>query len=127
MDFRTRLEQGRLAESETHPEADESPTSEYFATDRVKAYPVCLDLRLSPEARVALPYTHITEMHYNGETGIQILTSRKQISIHGRNLTQLFNCLINYRVRYVQANIGNDEPEDGLFVKEILIEDLLLL
>ena len=58
------------------------------------------------------------------DAGIEILTTGKRIRIIGRNLTSLFDQLITYRVRFVQANIGSNANEDGLFVKEIRVEDV---
>ena len=125
MDFRQRLEQNRTKpiDSEVPAELEPGITCAYFATDRTQS-PACLDLRLTGGIRKALPYAYFTEVNYDSEKGIEILTCGKQVRIMGRNRTRLFESLITYRVRYVQANIGNDTNEDGLFVKEILIEDL---
>lgn len=128
MDFRTRLEQGRerRVEGEGTAEPEENFACEYFATDRVKTCPPCLELRLSQGTRKALPYSYVTEIGFDNEAGIEICTGSKKITITGRNLAKLFECLVNYRVRYVQAHIGNDLNEDGLFVKEIVIEHLII-
>lgn len=127
MDFRTRLEQGRerRVEGEATAEPEENFACEYFATDRVKTYPPCLELRFSQGARKALPYSYVTEMGFDNEAGIEICTNSKKITITGRNLYKLFDCLISYRVRYIQAHIGNDTNEDGLFVKSIFIEEII--
>lgn len=126
MDFRTRLEQGKQGHTNNtlSPEPDDSFCSDYFAVERVKSLPVCLDLRLSNGAHKALPYSYFTEMNFSTETGIEIFTSGKRIKITGRNLSKLFDYLVAYRVRYIQANVGNDQPENGLFVKEIIIEEM---
>lgn len=124
MDFRQRLEQNRIRpiESDAPTETEDNFACPYFATDRIKS-PACLDLRLPDGSRKALPYCYFTEINYDSEKGIEILTGSKRIKISGRNLCRLFDYLITYRVRFVQANIGNDANEDGLFVKEILIEE----
>ena len=75
-------------------------------------------------SRRALPYSYFTEINFDNETGIEIFTTTKRIKIVGRNLSKLFDYLVTYRVRYIQANIGNDQKEEGLFVKEILFEEL---
>jgi hypothetical protein len=124
MDFRQRLEQTRArpVDSETPDEADDHFACPYFATDRTRN-PLCLDLRLSKGTRKALPYAYFTEINFDAEAGIEIITSGKKVTIIGRNLAQLFEALIGYRVRYVQANISHDTlDEDGLFVKDICIE-----
>lgn len=125
MDFRQRLEQARLrpVDSEISREPEEDFACPYFATDKVKS-PACLDLRLAGGERRALPYSYFMEINYEPETGIEIVTSSKRIKITGRNLSRLFEYLIAYRVRFVQANIGNDAQEDGLYVQEILVEAL---
>ena len=125
MNFQERLDQAtKHTGSDTAIEpTEDSFTSPYFAVDRVKN-PVCLDLRLPDGVRKALPYTYFTEMNFDLDTGIEILTSQKRITITGRNLIKLFDHLIAYRVKYIQANIGGDTTEDGLFVKEVLIEEV---
>ncbi len=124
MDFRQRLEQGRLrlAGDDTASEMGTDGVCPYFSTDKTKS-PACLDLRLSCGNHIALPYSYFTEMIFNTETGIEIHTADKKINIVGRNLIQLFDHLIAYRVKFIQANIGGDLNEDGLFVKEIMIEN----
>lgn len=126
MDFRQRLEQSRLTpvSSDIPAEPNEHSIGLYFATDRTNNNPTCLDLRLAGGVRKAVPYAFVTEMNFDIDAGIEILACRKKIKIIGRNLTKLFDHLINFRVRYVQGNIGSDPDEDGLFVKEILIEEL---
>ena len=125
MNFRERLE---LATKHTGSNTAVELTEEifacpYFAIDRVKN-PICLDLRLPDGVRRALPYTYVKEINFDLESGIEILTANRRITIAGRNLAKLFDCLIAYRVRFIQADIGCDLNEDGLFVKEIKVEDL---
>lgn len=125
MDFRQRLEQNRtrLVDSDPPAEQEDRVSSPYYATDR-GGMPSCLDLRLQDGVRKALPYAYFTEINYDIDNGIEIITTGKRISILGRNLTSLFEQLVAYRVRFVQANIGSDANEDGLFVKAIKVEDL---
>jgi hypothetical protein len=125
MDFRQRLEQSRTipVDSEAAPEPETQFSCEYFAAERVKS-PTCLELRMPNGIRKALPYAYFVELNYDTETGIEILTNRCKVTITGRNLARLFDYLIAYRVRYVQADVGNDTKEDGVFVKAILVEDL---
>ena len=130
MDFRQRLEQNRERPAErpitgdSANEPQDDLRSEYFGTDNARNLPACLDLRLPNGSRKALPYSYFTEINFDSETGIEIFTNTKKINITGRNLTKLFDYLVTYRVRYIQANIGNDTQEEGLFVEEILVEDV---
>nr|WP_322624507.1 hypothetical protein [uncultured Flavobacterium sp.] len=71
-----------------------------------------------------MPYAFITEISYDVDNGIEIITTSKSIRIIGRNLSALLEQLIMYRVRYIQTNIGSDADEDGLFVKEIVFEEV---
>lgn len=125
MDFRQRLEQSRntAANNSAYVEPTEPATSRYFATDNGNRIN-CLDLRLPEGVRKALPYSFITEINFNLDSGIEILVQGKSIIIRGRNLNKLYDHLIAYRVRYIQANTGIDPEEDGLFVKEIIISEL---
>jgi len=126
MDFRQRLEQSRpgLTKSELQDEPEDDFRSEYYAIDNIRSHPACLDFRMKEGSRRALPYSYFMEINFDNETGIEIFTATKKIKIVGRNLSKLFDYLVTYRVRYIQANIGNDQKEEGLFVKEILIEEL---
>lgn len=122
MDFRQRLEQNRHTSGNSiAPAEPEEPVSyPYYGT--ITSHPSnCLDLRLPRGVRKAFPYAFITEISYDIDAGIDILTQNKKITIIGRNLSKLFDHLIAYRVRYIQVNIGSDPDEGGLFVKEILI------
>lgn len=123
MNFRERLEQsktGAIAPAEN----EIGYRNSYFATDKSKT-PACIEFRLPDGVRRALPYPHITELNYDVENGIEIYTSSKRIAITGRNLAQLFDYLAMYRVRYIETHNGGDFGEDGLFVDEISIEDLI--
>ncbi|EHQ29764.1 hypothetical protein [Mucilaginibacter paludis] len=125
MDFRQRLEQSKIHRISVNSSAEqeENIASPYFMTDRSKN-PVCLELRLSDGSRKALPYTYFTEINFEVDMGIEVVTTQKRIRITGRNLMALYECLVTYRVRYVQADMGNDAQEDGLFVSGIGLEDL---
>lgn len=123
MDFRQRLEQNRSrpVSAEPAPEPEDQYSCPYFATDK---HPACLDLRLPDGVRRALPYSYFMEMRYDCDSGIEIYTSTRKITITGRNMTRLFDYLLSYRVRFIQANVGNDGNESGLFVKHIAIEEI---
>jgi hypothetical protein len=125
MDFRQRLEQSRvqMVTSDASDEQEDQSACPYFAADRSKS-PICLELRLPDGGRKAIPYAYFTEINFDADEGIEILTTQKRINITGRRLSRLFDYLVTYRVRYVQADVGNDIQEDGLFVEGILIEEL---
>lgn len=99
-------------------------SSRYFGLDNSRNA-TCIDLRLPDGNRKAIPYAYINEISFNLTDGIEILSTSKKITITGRNLKGLYDCLIGYRVKHIQANIGNDLAEDNvLFVKSILIEEV---
>lgn len=126
MDFRQRLEQSRNrhGNSEVTTEPESGFSCPYFGTDK-NGNPACLELRLPDGRRKAIPYAFFTEINFDIDTGIEILTTGKRILITGRHLTRLFEHLTAYKVRYVLANVGYDTgDEDGVFVKEIIIDDL---
>lgn len=128
MDFRTRLEQQPknrpISEVPSETLIEEHSACPYFGADRNNA-PACLELRLRDGKRCALPYTFFTELSFEPDKGIDILTNTKRICITGRNLTQLYEYLASYRVRFVQVNLGNDSCEDGVFVAKVTIESLI--
>jgi len=129
MNFRDRLEQsrerlGNNTDAILAAELDEGYACEYFATDNIKSLPACLDLRLPDGKRKAVPYSFFTEINFDSENVIEITTTTKQIKITGRDLAKLYDFLVAYRVRYVQANFGNDLNDEGLFIGEIIVEEL---
>jgi hypothetical protein len=111
----------------TEPELDNIEafvSSTFFGVDNLRNSPSCLDLRLANGTFKALPYSYIIEINYDPSDGIEITTTTKKICITGRNLKLLYNYLVSYRIRYIQANIGNDLTEEKLlFVKDIVIEE----
>ena len=129
MNFRDRLEQsreklGNNTETILAAEMEEGYACEYFATDNIKSLPACLDLRLPTGNRKAVPYSLFAEINFDLENGIEITTSTKTIKITGRDLFKLYDFLVAYRVRYIQAKVGADMEDEGLLVKEILIDEI---
>lgn len=123
MDFRQRLKQSRHANGANATEGPEAQLDcAYFAIDRSKN-PVCLDLRLPNGARMAIPYSYVTEIRFDAEKGIEIMTQQKRVCILGRQLAKLYEHLLSFKVRFIQSHIGMDMEEDGLIVREILIEE----
>lgn len=115
----------KIKHVETAVVSDISKNLKFFGVEQVNAYPPCIDLRLKDGNSKALPYSYIVEVTYNPSEGIEILTATKRILIEGRNLQMLYNHLVGYRVKYIQACIGKDLMEDkDLFVKSIQIEEL---
>lgn len=122
MDFRQRLEQSRITrDNEPARESENTPTSDYFAVSSGASH-ACLDLRLADGKRIGLPYAYVNAIAFDPESGITLTTTREQVTITGRNLARLFDHLLSYRVRYIQANLGGDSQEDGVFVEEIRVE-----
>ena len=132
-DFREKLAQRRLEkpanENAGVPDAEIEDEiiiqSDFFGCERARFSPTCLDLRMSDGKFKALPYSYIVEINFDASEGIEIVTPHKKISVTGRNLKQLYDYLLGFRVKYIQANIGNDLCDDkNLFVKNIEIEDI---
>ena len=99
-------------------------SSDYFGVDNLRNAPACVDLRLADGNCRAIPYSYIIEINFSLSDGIEIISTTKKITITGRNLKALYNYLIAYRVKHIQANIGNDLGEEKiLFVKGIEIEE----
>ncbi|MGY3213946.1 hypothetical protein [Mucilaginibacter sp. HD30] len=125
MDFRKRLETSRvqLVHGNSAEEPLDHSASAYFATDRGNT-PTCLDLRLPDGSRKAIPYSYFTQINFDVDAGIEVLTTQQRIILTGRNLISLYEALITYRVRYVQSDVGSDMQEDGLFIADISLSSL---
>ena len=127
MDFREKYRERnrqRLAEfaaNDNVEEFEKLPVSDFFKVERVRKMPPCLDLRMADGSFMAVPYSHFSQISFNPSEGIEIaLATEKKILITGRNLRQIYEYLIAYRIRFIQANIGNDTAyEDALFVDGI--------
>ena len=97
------------------------PVSDFFKVERVRKMPPCLDLRLADGTFIAVPYSLFSQIAFDPSEGIEIsLATEKKILITGRNLHQLYEYLIAFRIRFIQVNIGNDTTdENALFVEGI--------
>jgi len=98
--------------------------SEFFGIENVRNMPPNLELRFADDDSEGLPYSLITGLSYRLNTGILIRAVTMNIKITGRDLKKLYRYLLAHRVTYIQAKQGTDIEETGLFVKEILIEEL---
>lgn len=131
MDFREKYRERnrqRLAEfaaNDNVEEFEKLPVSDFFKVERVRKMPPCLDLRMADGSFMAVPYSHFSQVSFNPSEGIEIsLATEKKVLISGRNLHQLYEYLIAFRIRFIQANIGNDcADENVLFVEGIEIKD----
>ena len=104
---------------------DASKNLKFFGIENIRGYPSCLDLRFPDGNCKAIPYSYIVEIDFNTSNGIEILTATKKVIISGRNLQLLYKYLLSFRIKYIQANIGNDITEESaVFVKEIRIGEL---
>jgi hypothetical protein len=121
---RNRLRLAELAANDNSEIEEKLPVSDFFGVARVQKMPPCLDLRLADGCFKAVPYSHFSEISFDPSEGIEILlATERKILITGRNLHQIYEYLMAYRVRFIQANIGNDTTdEDGLFVEGIEVE-----
>lgn len=132
MNFRERIEKRRetldntsvSTEPANNNELEQSFDLNYFGVENLRNSPACVDLRLSNGNRKAIPYTYIMELSFDSTNGIEITTSTKRINITGRDLSRLYEYLTAYRVKYIQSHLGTDANQEGLFVKDIKIEEI---
>jgi hypothetical protein len=128
VNFRERIEQRRGNQFNIEPANDnqqeESFESDFFSIENLRNHLACIDLRLADGSRKAIPYIYVLEINFDASEGIEILTTTKSIKITGRDLGKLYDYLVVFRVKYIQANIGTDANEEGLFVKEIVIQEV---
>jgi hypothetical protein len=132
MDFRekykerNRLRLVELAANDNMEDFEELPESDFFKVERVRKIPSCLDLRLADGSFEAVPYSLVSQISFEPSEGIEIsLATEKKVLITGRNLHLIYEYLSAFRVRFIQANIGNDiADEDDLFVDAIEIENV---
>lgn len=128
MNFRERIEQRRGNQFNIEPANDnqqeESFESDFFGIESLRNPLACIDLRFADGLRKAIPYIYVLEINFDASEGIEILTTTKKIKITGRDLAKLYDYLVVFRVKYIQANIGTDTNEEGLFVKDIVIQEI---
>lgn len=67
----------------------------------------------------------VSPMEYNGDTEIQLCTTRIQVIIAGKNLQQLFDNIIQHRVIWIKEPDSSftDVEEDVVEVTSIRFED----
>ena len=105
--------------------SEESVIHQFFGIEPQRKIPATIDLRLADNTFRAVPYSYIMDIEFDPVVGIDIFTSTKYIKITGRNLRLLYDYLAQFRVRYIQANIGADLAEnDEPFVATIAVGNL---
>lgn len=120
----------RLKGNENEPSISEPFENEvdttFFGIEPNQKFPTTLDLRFSNGNCKAIPYTYISEIDFIPSEGIEITALGRKFRITGRNLRKLYDFILKYRVRFIQANIGEDMAEDNeLFVSSIEISNLI--
>ena len=74
--------------------------------------------------RCFFPYAYISEVAFDVEGRLTILTSEREIIIEGRGLDNLEEWLFESRVKWVKEDNRSIDPHvEGIFVKKIEIED----
>ena len=119
----------RLKNNETDPSVSETFENDvdttFFGIEPNQKFPTALDLRFANGNCKAIPYTYISEIDFIPSEGIEITALGRKFRILGRNLKKLYDFILKYRVRFIQANIGEDLTEEkDLFVADIVIEEV---
>ncbi len=126
MSFLERIEQ-KIQDKQNNPapanDNDRAVDYEFFGIEAIRNPLPCIVFRIPDSDWVSLPYSLIVRIHYN-PSRIIIKTTDSIITITGRDLQKLFDYLAVYRVRYIQPNIGIDISDEGLFVSEVIIDDI---
>ena len=105
MNFRDRVLSGRgMTMADTVNDNLVAPIvkSDCFGIESIRNLPACIDFRFESGDRYALPYSLITGINYDKSEGIEIITPPNKMLIKGYNLTQLYDYLVLYRVKYIQ-------------------------
>lgn len=122
---RNRQRMAEMVANDNFEEHEKLPVSDFFKVERVRKMPPCLDLRLADGSFVAVPYSLVSLISFDPSEGIEIvLATEKKVLISGRNLHLIYEYLSAFRIRFIQANIGNDYiDEDALFVEGIEVAE----
>ena len=79
-----------------------------------------LDFEFKNGDHIAMPYAYLTKMTYNLSEGIKIEWGAFSIQVEGRNLKELYNYLVNHKVKSIKEVIDQDNiPEAALFIDKI--------
>ncbi len=129
MNFRERILQGRSEldkelEAANNNQLENLFISDFFGVEAVRQSPACIDLRTAEGVRTSLPYSHIVRMDFDESEGIKITGTYMKVVIEGRELSKLYDYLSAFRVNYIKVGNGLDIKEEGLYVEEIIIEDV---
>lgn len=123
---RNRQRMAEMAANDNFEETEKLPVSDFFKVERVRKMPPCLDLRMADGSFIAVPYSHVSLISFDPSEGIEIaLATEKKVLVTGRNLHLIYEYLTAFRIRFIQANIGNDcIDEDALFVEGIEVVEV---
>ena len=128
MNFRERIDQGRQNQNRPEPanrnDQQEAFDFNFFGIGNIHDHIACVDFRLADGSRKALTYSYVMGIDYDASEGIELHTAAKSVKIIGRDLAKLYDYLVMFRVKYIQANMGMDVGKSGLFVKDIVVTEV---
>lgn len=109
-------------------EANEEDETDYraYGANRTGRQAIMLDVRTLEGVRLALSYSYLNSIFFDASGLIVLSFGSHNIRIEGRNLTPVYDGLINHRVRYVRqenAEIERDVPEHETFISSIEIPE----
>ena len=85
---------------------------------------IMLDIELKNGDHIAMPYAYLTKIKYNLSEGILIEWGATSIKIEGSNLKELYNHLVQHKVKLIKDSVkqvNNDIPDDVLFIEKISV------
>lgn len=104
--------------------AEEEVSTPFFGIAGNRGIPTALSLMFKDGCAKAVPYSYITEIDFRPSEGVEISTTSKRILITGRNLKIVFDYLVQFKLRYLRENIGQDTAEDSeIFIDGIEVND----
>lgn len=109
-------------------EADGQDETDYraYGANRTGRQAIMLDVRTLEGVRLALSYSYLNSIFFDASGVIVLSFGSHNIRIEGRNLTPVYDGLINHVVRYVRqenAEIERDVPDTETFISLIEINE----
>lgn len=114
------------AESQPESESQEETNSRAYGANRTGRQSIMLDIRTMEGARVAFSYSYLNRIFFDASGYIELSFSGYTVRIDGRNLTPVYDGLINHVVRYVREenlDLERDVKPEETFISGIEIID----
>jgi hypothetical protein len=114
-----------VGQQESQIRADfDSVGTQYGLVGEDEGRTLMLDPRGHNGTSFALPYSSLVAVGFDPSAGITLEFASHKVSVRGRNLRPVYDCLLAHRVTFIQEEDFDVMPESATCVDAIVVERL---